>query len=241
VREKLNMNSVKLLIDETGVDPANVFVHPIKLAMDGAGNLAQTAKPAAPYQSDTGELTYDPKAKLYLIHAREAAGVLGYPGNRAASAGPLEVQLAASARGFATILLTSLDGRPLVESRHLLLSTPGYVTRSRAGSNPPTPQKLVKYPGAPGWWTLEPDPGSNKPSGALYGGGAAPLWMERVESTVRLTTHAKNLRVYPLSETGSRLAALTDRDVQPVKDGFRIHLQADGQPLTPWFELSVEP
>jgi hypothetical protein len=241
LREKLNALGVaKFLADQTGYDPANVFVHPVKLVMDGSGSITQTAKPAAPYQADTGELTYDPQAKLYLIHAPQAAGVFGYPGNRPVSAGPLEVQLAAGARGYATILLTSLDARPLAESRHLLLSTPGYVIRSRAGSNPPTPQKMVKYPAAPGWWTLEPDPGSNKPSGALTG-GTAPVWMERVESTVHLTTHAKNLRVYPLSETGSRLAALTDSDVRQEKDGFRIHLQADGQPLSPWFELSMEP
>jgi hypothetical protein len=240
VREKLNMDSVKLLISETGLDPANVFVRTVKLSKDGAGNMAQSTKPAAPYQSHTGELTYDPAAKLYLIHAPEVAGVFGYPGHRPISAGPLQVELAAGARGFATILLTSLDGHPLVESRHLLLSTPGYVIRTKTGSNPPAPQKLVNYPGTKDWWTLEPDPGSDKPSGAVDG-GSEPVWMERVESTVRLITHGKNLRVYPLSETGSRLAALTDRDLQQVKDGFRVHLQADGQTLSPWFELSMEP
>ncbi len=60
---------------------------------------------------------------------------------------------------------------------------------------------------------------------------------ERVESIVQLATHAKTLRVYPLSGTGSRLAPLTGDDVRAIKDGFRIHLQADGQALSPWFEI----
>ncbi len=236
LREKLNGNVSKLLTAETGFDPASVFVHPVKLVKDFAANAAPTSQPVAPYQSDTGELTYDPDAKLYLIHAPLAAGVFGYAGDRAVAAGPLEVQLAAGARGYVTMLLTSLDGRALVESRHLLLSTPGYTTRTVAGSKPPTPQKVINYPGTTAWWTLEPDPGSDKPSGDLNR-GAAPVWMERVESSVRLTIRAKSLQVFPLSGTGTRMAPLITRDVQPVKDGFRIHLQAGGQVLSPWFEL----
>ena len=236
LREKQNGNVAKLLTEVTGFDPANVFVHPVKLVRNGTAAAIQTPKPTAPYRSDTGELTYDPDAKLYLIHAPQAAGVFGYPGNRAVAAGPLEVQLAAGARGYATILLTSLDGRALAESLHMLLSTPGYTTRTVAGSNPPRPQKIVNYPGTTNQWTLEPDPGSSKPSGDLNR-GEGPVWMERVESSVRLTTRAKNLTVYPLSETGSRLKPLTGDDVRIEKGGFRIHLQADGQALSPWFEL----
>ena len=151
------------------------------------------------------------------------------------NAGPIEVHLAASARGFATILLTSMDGRPITESRHLLLSTPGYTVRSRTGSNPPEPQKVVNYPGSTAW-TLEPDPGSKKPSGDLNR-GANPVWMERVESLVTLMTKAKDLRVYPLSGTGARLALLAREDVKRVNGGFCIHLQGDGQTLSPWFEI----
>jgi hypothetical protein len=219
LREKVNGNLAKLSL----IDPAEVFVHPVKLAKDGNGTAAQPAK--APYQSDTGELTYDPDARLYLIHAPQAAGVFGYPGNHPVTAGPLEVQLAATARGYATILLTSLDGKPIPESRHLLLTTPGYTTR--------TNQKIINYPGTTVWWTLEPDPGSSKPSGDLNR-GPSPVMMERVESTIRLTSKAQTLRVYPLSETGARLAPI---DAHRENGAFQIHVQADGQPLSPWYEI----
>jgi hypothetical protein len=236
LREKQNWKTSALLSDATGVDLANVFVHPVRLVKDGTHG-APAAKPAQPYVSDTGELTYDPEARLYLIHAPQAAGVFGYAGNRAVTAGPLEVQLAQGARGFATILLTSLDRRPLGDSRQLLLSTPGFTMRTQTGSNPPRPQKLVNYPGTTAF-TLEPDAGSSKPSGDLNR-GAGPVWMERVESTVRFTTAAKSLRVYPLSGNGSRLAPLPAGDVQAVKGGFLIHLQGEGQAMSPWFEIVV--
>ena len=237
LREKQNWNTAKFLAEATGVDLSEVFVHRVRMVKDGTP-ATPPAKPAAPYQSDTGELTYDPEARLYLIHAPQAAGVFGYAGNRPVTSGPLEVQLAERARGYVTLLLTSLDNRPLAASHHLLLSTPGYTLRSAIGANPPRPQKLVNYPGTTNLWTLEPDPKSDKPS-ADINRGPAPIWMERVESTIRFSTEAKNLRIYPLNGSGARLAPLTDKDVQPVKGGFRIHLQAEGQSLSPWFEIEV--
>jgi hypothetical protein len=237
LREKQNWAIPKLLNGATGVDMASVFVHRVRLVKDGESSGGQAAKLDAPYQSDTAELTYDPDSRLYLIHAPQAAGVFGYAGNRRVISGPIEVQLSDHARGFATILLTPLDSRPLAESQHLLLSIPGYTTRTQTGSNPPQPQKLVNYPGSTGW-TLEPEPGSSKPSGDLNR-GSGTVWMERVECTVRLTTKAKSLRVYPLSGTGSRLAELADRDIQLEKGGFRIHLQGEGQALSPWFEIEA--
>jgi hypothetical protein len=238
LREKQNWNTARVLTESSGIDLAKAFVHRVRMVKDGAAAPA-AAKPMAPYQADTGELTYDPDARLYLIRASQAAGVFGYPGNRSITAGPMEVQLAENARGYASILLTALDARPLSDSHHLLLSTPGYTTRTQTGSNPPVPQRIVNYPGTTNWWTLEPDPGSQRPSGDINR-GASPVWMERVESSIRITTSAKAIRVYPLSGTGARLAPLSSSDVQPVKGGFQLHLQSAGQALSPWFEILVD-
>ena len=238
LREKQNWSIPKLLAAATGVDPASVFVHRVRLVKDGAA-AARPAVPTAPYQCDTGELTYDPDARLYLIHAPQIAGVFGYAGNRSVTSGPLDVRLAEGAGGFATILLTALDGEPLSSSRHLLLSTPGYTLRTQPGSDPPRPQKLIPYPGTTGWWTLEPEPGSTKPS-ADMNRGPQPVWMERVESEVRLKTTAHSIRVYPLSGTGTRMAPLPDSDVKREEGAFRIHLQAIGRPMSPWYEIEAE-
>jgi hypothetical protein len=48
------------------------------------------------------------------------------------------------------------------------------------------------------------------------------------------------LAVYPLDGAGRRQEPLSEMWVQKEGDVFRIHLQADGQPLTPWYEIVAE-
>ena len=64
--------------------------------------------------------------------------------------------------------------------------------------------------------------------------------MERVESYVTLRTSAKRLTVYPLDGAGQRLTALGAKDVVRDPGAYRIHLQADGQALAPWYEVVTE-
>jgi len=45
---------------------------------------------------------------------------------------------------------------------------------------------------------------------------------------------------FAMDGSGARLAPLALSDVEPLPDGFRIHLQADGQTFSPWFELVAE-
>jgi hypothetical protein len=123
----------------------------------------------------------------------------------------------------------------------VLLSTPGYTLRTQPGSNPARTQRLVNYPSTSDWWTLEPEPAfPGKPSGDLNG-GIGPVWMEHVESYVTFRTQAVKLTVYPLDGTGARLARLPDWDIQARDDGFRIHIQGDGQEFSPWYEFVIEP
>jgi hypothetical protein len=36
------------------------------------------------------------------------------------------------------------------------------------------------------------------------------------------------------------MTALAPRDIERVDGAFRIHLQADGAPMSPWFEITLE-
>lgn len=243
-REKRNGNIAAFLSDAAGYDPAIAFVHPVRIARQEDRPLRPAATSASaaasPYDSDTGDLTYDADRKLFLIHAPMAAGVFGFVGTQTVTAGALDVQLASGARGFASLLLTALDRQPLANSTHLLLSVPGATLRTQPGSNPARAQQLVNYPATPDWWTLEPDPSfPAKPSGDLNG-GIGPVWMERVESYITFRTAALNLAVYPLDGSGARLAPLSNADVAAVDNGFRIHIQADGQNFSPWYEFVIE-
>jgi len=241
-REKRNAAIGAFLTAVAGFDPGVCFLHACGLVKDGEGELPEAArKPSGPpYISDTGQLRYDPQARRMVISAPQAAGVFGYLGEDTVEAGSLEFALGPSARGFATILVTALDGRPIEESSHLLVSTPGATFRSQPGADPPRPQRLVNYTGTQDWFTLEPEPGyPNKPSGNLNG-GVAPVWMERVESRLVLRTQATRLTVYPLDSAGRRGVPLDERWVQPTEGGFRIHLQAEGQTLSPWYEITTQ-
>jgi hypothetical protein len=217
-----------------GYDPALALAHPVGLKKQESGNVpAETA--AAPYRSDTGELLYDPAGRVYVIQGEKAAGVIGFAGTRKIAAGAIDVQLAPSARGFAAIVATALDDRPLAQSARILITTPGYTLGTVPGADPPQMQKLVLYAGAPDWWTIAPEPRyADRPSGPMNG-GTPPVWMERVESTVTLRSSAKALTVYPLDGAGRRLAGFA---AEKLADGFRIHLQADGQQFAPWYEVA---
>jgi hypothetical protein len=198
-------------------DPALALLHPVSLKR-GDKTSAPATKPTAPYRSDTDELAYDPAAKVFTVQSAKAAGVFGFLGTKQVTAGAIDVQLAPSARGFAAILLTALDDQPIARSARLLLTNPGYTLGAT--------QKLVNYPATTDWWTVAPEPRMSATS---------PVEMERVEGAITLRTDAKSLTVYPLDGAGKRLAPIA---AERVPGGFRIHLQADGQPMSPWYELA---
>jgi hypothetical protein len=220
-------------------EPELALIHRVGLERREDTRSPMLPKPSAPFRSDTGELVYDREARVLVIQAPQAAGVFGFVERRKVQAGALEVELAPTARGFTAILLTALDSRPIEKSRRLLLTTPGCTFGTQPGTDPPRMQRLILYPGTTDWYTIEPEPGSTRPSGPRSA-GVEPIWMERVESYVTLRTAARALQVYPLDGSGARLNALTADAVQRVKGGYRIHLQADGQPPAPWYEIVVE-
>jgi hypothetical protein len=181
---------------------------------------------------------YEPgPSRVFRMHTPKIAGVIGQTGTQVFDAGVLRLQLADSARGFVVALLTPSDSLPLSESRRLLLSLPGQTLRSQPGTT--QPQRLVNYPGTTDWLTLEPEPTFNKPSGNLNG-GSRPTYMERIEAFATLNLTAESIRVYPLDGSGQRKSALDSGFITKLSNGFRIHLQADGQEFSPWYEIILE-
>jgi hypothetical protein len=242
-REKRNGSISEFLSAALGYDVANAFLHPIRIVKSEGRQIPEAAKASQqpPYVSDTGEIYYDPVARLFLVRSLKAAGVFGFLLDKKVSAGAIDVQLAPSSRGFASILVTPLDGQPISSSTRLLVSTPGYALRTQPGSSPPRPQQLVRYSGSTEWWTLEREPAfPDKPSGNLNG-GIGPVWIERVESYMTIRTAAKGLTVYPLDGNGARLEPLPDQEIENVEGGFRIHLQGKQQPHSPWYEIIARP
>lgn len=69
--------------------------------------------------STTGELSWDPARRHVLVRSPRTAGVVGFAAGTPIDLGMAVVDLRTP---YASLLFTSLDDRPLVESRHVLLT-----------------------------------------------------------------------------------------------------------------------
>ncbi|MCX7604842.1 MAG: prolyl oligopeptidase family serine peptidase [Bryobacteraceae bacterium] len=206
--------------ESIGVDPNTAFTR--RVAVDPTVEASpQTVKEQPPYRAEDGDITYDPLRQLFLIHAEQAAGVFGFVLREPATAGPMTVTLGPDARGFASILLTALDGKPLESSARLLLTNPGFTLGES--------QRLVRYRKDPAWFTLAPAD-TEKPSSPFSVSG--PVKMELVDATVVLKSKVAGLTVYPLDSSGRRQAAIP---VEKTPQGYRFRLNAE----TPWYEITT--
>lgn len=202
-----------------GIDPAMAFTRRVAIAR------AEEPWAEKPVVAEPGEIRY--AARLFTVDAAKVAAVMGFA--RRAEAGPLTVEIE-TARGFAVVMLTALDERPLAESARMLLTSPGFTLRSQPGATPAREQRLVNYPGSATRWTIEPD--QARPSGDLNG-GSRPVWMERIPMKVELRAAAARLTIYPLSASGARMEPI---EAERTAEGFRARLDA----ASPWFELVLE-
>ncbi|MBS1827585.1 MAG: hypothetical protein JST93_19880 [Acidobacteria bacterium] len=244
IRERATMErrngSVSTFLSTLGFAPLNALRHRIELA-DREGEIPADLRATAadPVTASTGEFAYNAAGRLFVLNTPLASAVIGYANQQPIDAGAMRIQLKDSARGFVVALLTPSDNKPLAESRRLLLTLPGESLRARAGTTPAQPQRLVNYPGTSDWFTAQPDPGSIRPS-ANRSGGPRPTFMERIECEVSLKLTEGALRVYPLDGAGKRLDALDDRFLQRDAGTVTVHLQADGQAFSPWYEITIE-
>ena len=208
--------------ENNGLDPNVAFQH--RVAIDTAAAAGpKAAAPLPPYRADTGEMAYDPKRRLYVISGAKAAGAFGFAGTEPVQAGPIEYRLEEGGRGFIAFLATSLDGKPLAASERMLMTNPG-ATRGMT--------EFVHYPGTTDWWTLAPDPGTNKPSGPYSIPQTVPL-MERNDASITLRSTARSLTVYPLDSRGARGPGVA---AEKTPTGFRLRLPAE----TPWYEVAAK-
>ncbi|MCO4883384.1 hypothetical protein, partial [Paraburkholderia caribensis] len=148
-------------------------------------------------------LSYDERARQIRFGSAYAAGISGFIGiDSTVHSTVFDLTLLPRSRGFATAFITSLDSRPLSESKRLLLSLPGFsMGLSRAG-----PQQLNTTDLGGKWWTIPPD-SSHAKSANLYDVNG-PTEMERIPA--KITLHLRNAAasVYALDMSGNRIASI---------------------------------
>ena len=227
-----------VLGERTGVKPEMALQRQISVS---PAATAWQPVPAAP--PATPALESDRARGTLLLRSPQVRGFFGNVGAgkslgdasaqltmRVAGAGPREN------RGMAAVLLSSLDGRAIAQSRQLLVSVSGAVRGTQPGSLPRRPVDLVPYRGSNEFFTFEPDPARpGQPSGSRDAAG--PVWVERVAAELRFATDARAATVYPLDGAGRRLAPLRADQVK-IEDGqLRLPIQTEFAQASLWYEI----
>jgi hypothetical protein len=69
--------------------------------------------------------------------------------------------------------------------------------------------------------------------------GYPPIFVEQVECWLTLRTEASAITVAALDGAGNALGTLPPSEIQTINGGYRIHLQGNGQPKSPWYTIAA--
>ncbi|WP_156132381.1 hypothetical protein [Paraburkholderia terrae] len=192
---------------------------------------------------------FDLKAYQMIIDASTVKGITGYvKPNEEYDYRSFRVTLRGDSRGFLSLMLSARDGLPVEQSHQLLLTLPGYTVTSFQTERGPAPLDLAHR--LPNWMELLFGLFKSRPIEWNFVSPlhhhtvnlrslTPPVWMEYVPCTFTFRSNSRKLIVYPLSETGARMAPLQEKFVKKISDGFSIDLQSDSQPPSPWYELDT--
>ncbi len=110
----------------------------VRLA-DGAGGAKASEKldPASPRAGDTGEIAWEPEpdAPRFLVRAPAARMAAGTIAGRKVALGDVTVEVGAMEKGYACLALVALDGKPIAESKSVLMAAAGRVENRGMGWN----------------------------------------------------------------------------------------------------------
>jgi len=132
---KLHVTNMNYLWEAAGSVNALTLLHPISVNTKAA-ELALSEKvsaPEGPWVSETGEIIWENKDSLnavYKVNAPAVRAAVGYIGGKSIELGSVSIQMDTTSYNWATIALTSLDGKPVEESSKVLLVAAGRVENS---------------------------------------------------------------------------------------------------------------
>ncbi len=169
-----------------------------KLGLPGYERIQSGARR---FDSDTGELSLDYGRGLLTINTPRTKSAVG----RLAEAGRIELGAVSvrSTTEFAAVVLTSLDGKPIGTSRHLLLTAVGRAENTAQGFWPPNPKQAARSTHS---WMLPAE-------------GRLPVIAKPVRGEVSLPVPAA-ASVFALDATGKRqgrIATAKDHGVLVIR------------------------
>ncbi len=131
----LHESNMKNLWNEAGAPDALVILHPMNVNTKGKDfRLSEPVeKPAGPWISETGEITWDNRDSsraVYTVNAPAAKAAVGYIGGKQFNLGNVTIAMDTTPFNWAVITVTALDGKPLESSGRILLVAAGRVENS---------------------------------------------------------------------------------------------------------------
>ena len=156
------------------------------------------------------QVAWNADAALYTVDAPAAKAVVGRCTGQTTKVGDAEFTVKSNKRNFAAITLNAADGKPLAQSRRLLLTAAGNVENTGMGWNADHTSVGHKW-------------------------GSAPTLCEGIAATITLATQAKTAKVFALDGAGARTGEVPAR----VSEG-RLSFEIGPKYKTLWFEISAE-
>ena len=156
------------------------------------------------------QLAWDADAALYTVDAPAAKAVVGRCAGQTTKLVGAEFAVKPNARNFAVLALNATDGKPLAQSRRLLLVAAGNVENTGMD------------------WNAEHTTVSNK-------WGSAPTICEGIGAKVTLATKLKSAKVFALDGSGAR-----GGEVPATLAGGELSFEIGSQFKTLWYEIAAE-
>ena len=132
---KLHVTNMNYIWEAAGSVNALTLLHPLSVDMK-AKELALSEKveaPEGPWVSETGEIIWENRDSInavYKVNAPAVKVAVGYIGGKSIELGSVTIEMDTTRYNWASITLTSLDGKPVEESSKVLLVAAGRVENS---------------------------------------------------------------------------------------------------------------
>ncbi|MFA6564319.1 MAG: beta-galactosidase [Verrucomicrobiia bacterium] len=205
--EKLTAENISMTAawKKAGVEPAEL------LARRASVSFLRSSELAVARQGRAGSaLAWDAEAAFYTVDAPAAKAVVGRCAGKTTALGGAEFAVKPNARNFAALALHAADGKPLAQSRRLLLVAAGNVENSGMD------------------WNDDHTTVSNK-------WGSAPTVCEGIGAKVTFATKLKSVKVFALDGSGARGGEVP----ATLADGH-LSFEIGPQFKTLWYEISAE-
>lgn len=199
--------SIQQVWKDAGLTPPHLMTHRLELRLS-----PDTAKPELAADQDApSPVTWDPARGLFVIDAPRAKIVAGRCTGKTTSLHGAEFEVKPNPRNFAVLALHAADGKPLLESRRLLLAAAGNVENTGMG------------------WNAD-----HTTVGTQW--GRAPTLCEGIAARVTLSTVIPNgsAKIYALDGSGARSSELP-----ATREGDKLTFAVSAACKTLWYEIEL--